>query len=160
MPEKSQPKGMDLDEKLVRRLADLLHEADLNEIEYESGGKRIRVSRGIAATASVAAPPASAAAPASQGATAQAPATGASSEAPPPGAVTSPMVATVYVAAEPGGSPFVQVGDTVKEGDTLLILEAMKVMNPLTAPRAGKITQIFVSDAQPVEYGEPLLVIE
>ncbi|MDX1709682.1 MAG: acetyl-CoA carboxylase biotin carboxyl carrier protein [Rhodovibrionaceae bacterium] len=158
MPEKSQTKGLDLDEKLVRRLADLLHEADLNEIEYESGGKRIRVARGAPAAAPAPAP--STPAPAASAATSPAPSPGTSSEPLPPGAVTSPMVATVYVAAEPGDAPFVQVGDTVKEGDTLLILEAMKVMNPLTAPRAGKITQIFVSDAQPVEYGEPLLVIE
>jgi acetyl-CoA carboxylase biotin carboxyl carrier protein len=155
MAEKSQSKGFDVDEKLVRRLADLLHESDLSEIEYESEGRRIRVSRSVTVTASAPAPGA-AATPAAPAPTTAAP----SSEAPPAGAVTSPMVATVYVAAEPGAAPFVQVGDSVKEGDTLLILEAMKVMNPLTAPRAGKITQIFVSDAQPVEYGEPLLVIE
>ncbi|MFQ5773939.1 MAG: acetyl-CoA carboxylase biotin carboxyl carrier protein [Kiloniellaceae bacterium] len=146
------------DDELIRRLAALLEETGLNEIEYEADGRRIRVGRGASpGPAAVASPPgATSAAPANG----PAPAAPASAEAIPPGAVTSPMVGTVYVAPEPGGTPFVRAGDLVREGQTLLIIEAMKVMNPLASPRAGKVTQILVSDGQPVEYGEPLVVIE
>jgi len=140
------------DDELIRRLAELLDETGLNEIEYEADGQRIRVGRGAGLGGD--ATPAAVAAPTPR------PAAGGGPEAAPPGAITSPMVGTAYVAAEPGATPFVKVGDRVGEGQTLLIIEAMKVMNPLASPRAGQVTRIFVRDGQPVEYGEPLLVVE
>ena len=145
---------LELDEELVRKLSGLLDETGLTEIEYEGGGHRIRVVRGgtvLAAAPAPAAPPQVAA---------PAPADGAPADAVPANAVTSPMVGTAYCAPEPGAPAFVSVGDTVKEGQTLLIIEAMKVMNQIPSPRAGKITQILIEDGQPVEYGEPLLIIE
>jgi len=144
----------EVNEELVRKLADLLQETGLNEIEYEVNNHRIRVAKSAGVTA-VAAPQAPLAVPCAP----QRPATG-GPEAIPSGAVTAPMVGTVYVASEPGSPPFVKVGDQVSEGQVLLIIEAMKVMNPLASPRAGTVKQIMVSDGQPVEYGEPLLVIE
>ncbi len=147
--------GVDAD--AVRELAGLLNETGLTEIEIEHNGARIRVSRQAGGAVMHAAAPVAHAAPA--------PAAAAHAEAlaapkgPPAGAVPSPMVGTVYVAPEPGKPPFVKVGDTVKEGDTLLIVEAMKTMNPIAAPRSGKITEICVNDAQPVEFGQTLLVI-
>jgi acetyl-CoA carboxylase biotin carboxyl carrier protein len=152
----------DLDEDLVKRLSSLLHETDLTEIEYESGGHRIRVARTIQQATTVQAPaPAQTAATSGAGQSAPPqPHPEASSDRVPPGAVTAPMVGTVYVAPEPGAAPYVQVGSQVGEGETLLIVEAMKVMNPLPAPRGGTVTRIMVSDGQPVEFGEPLLVIE
>ena len=146
------------DDELIRRLAALLQETGLSEIEYEANGRRIRVGRG--APSGTAAGPAPAAPATASEAPAPARSGAAETDLVPPGAVTSPMVGTVYVAGEPGAAPFVKVGDTVREGQTLLIIEAMKVMNPLASPRAGKITRILVSDGQPVEYGEPLLVID
>lgn len=143
----------DVDDALVRKLATLLGETGLTEIEYEAGEQRIRVSRGGGATLAVAAPaPAAAAAPV---AARPAPA----SEGPPPGAVTSPMVGTAYAAAEPGAAPFVKVGDKVAKGQTLLIIEAMKVMNPIPAPHGGTVQEILFGDARPVEYGEVLMVV-
>ena len=143
---------LELDEKLVRKLSELLDETGLTEIEYETGGHRIRVVRGGAAVqAPLPAAPVAAAAPAA----AEAPA-----EVIPANAVTAPMVGTAYVAPEPGAAPFVSVGDAVSEGQTLLIIEAMKVMNPIPSPKAGKVAQILFEDGQPVEYGEPLLVFE
>ncbi|HEY9539459.1 MAG TPA: acetyl-CoA carboxylase biotin carboxyl carrier protein [Kiloniellaceae bacterium] len=144
----------DVNEELVRKLADLLHETGLTEIEYEIDDHRIRVAK-TPAVASYAPAPAMPAAPCAP----QTPA-GSGPEAIPAGAVTAPMVGTVYVASEPGAPPFVKAGDEVHEGQVLLIIEAMKVMNPLAAPRAGTVKQILVTDGQPVEYGEPLLVIE
>jgi len=146
------------DDDLIRRLAALLEETGLSEIEYEAEGKRIRVGRGgrpVAAGPAVAAP--GALPGALPGAPPDAPL---DAEAVPAGAVISPMVGTVYLAAEPGAPPLVKVGDQVTEGQTLLIIEAMKVMNPLAAPHAGTVTQILVSDGQPVEFGEPLLIID
>lgn len=148
----------DLDEDLVKRLSSLLHETDLTEIEYESGSQRIRVARTVQQTATVQASAAPAAQPAQS--TPPEPHPEASSDRVPAGAVTAPMVGTVYTAPEPGAAPYVQVGDTVGEGDTLLIVEAMKVMNPLPAPRGGTVTRIMITDGQPVEFGEPLMVIE
>jgi len=142
----------EVNEELVRKLADLLQETGLNEIEYEVNNHRIRVAKNAGVT-TVAAPVASAA-PAAPAAPAGGP------EAIPAGAITAPMVGTVYVAGEPGAPPFVKVGDAIREGQTLLIIEAMKVMNPLVSPRAGTVKQIMISDGQPVEYGEPLIVIE
>lgn len=146
----------EVNEELVRKLADLLQETGLSEIEYEVNNHRIRVAKAAAVT-SYAAPPVVPATPCAP----HKPATpGGGPEAIPAGAVTAPMVGTVYVAGEPGAPPFVKVGDEVREGQTLLIIEAMKVMNPLAAPRAGTIKEILISDGQPVEYGEPLMVIE
>jgi acetyl-CoA carboxylase biotin carboxyl carrier protein len=147
---------LELDEELVRKLSGLLEETGLTEIEYEGGGHRIRVVRGVPALAAAPAP----AAPPPAAATGAAPAEAAPADAVPANAVTSPMVGTAYTASEPGAPPFASVGDTVKEGQTLLIIEAMKVMNQIPSPRAGKVTQILVEDGQPVEYGEPLLIIE
>ena len=145
---------LDIDEKLLRKLAEILTETGLTEIEYEAGDQRVRVARGGIATAAHHAPAAHAPAAATPAA---APA-GKPGDA--PGTVKSPMVGTVYVASEPSKPPFVKVGDKVREGQTLLIIEAMKVMNSLPSPRAGTVTAVMVSDGQPVEYGEPLLVIE
>ena len=144
-----------VDAELVRKLAALLDETGLSELEYATNSLRVRVAKnhggGGVQIAPSAAPAAAVAAPETRGA------------APVdehPGAVTSPMVGTAYVAPEPGAPAFVKVGDAVRQGQTLLIIEAMKVMNPLPAPRAGTVTEIFVRDSQPVEYGEVLLVIE
>ena len=140
-----------IDPELIRALAKLLEETGLGEIEFAEGDRRIRVARPVAAAATTVITPA--AAPAAS------PAAGAAADTP-ANAVTSPMVGTVYLAAEPGAPSFVKVGDRVREGQTLLIIEAMKVMNPIRAPRAGAVTRILVTNGAPVEYGEPLLVIE
>jgi acetyl-CoA carboxylase biotin carboxyl carrier protein len=148
---------MRVDTDLVKRLAEMLDENDLSEIEVEDNGRRIVVKRKL--SAAVAAPAAAAAAPAA----APAPAPAAPAEqnaASHPGAVKSPMVGTVFLSGEPGAAPFVSVGARVSEGDTLLIIEAMKVMNPIAAPRSGVVRQILVQDAQPVEYEQPLAIIE
>jgi acetyl-CoA carboxylase biotin carboxyl carrier protein len=142
----------DVDDALVRKLAALLTDTGLTEIEYEAGEQRIRVSRG--GTTIVAAAPAG---PAAGAAMAAAPA--AAPEGPPAGAVTSPMVGTAYAATEPGATPFVKVGDKVSKGQTLLIIEAMKVMNPIPAPHGGTVLNILFGDGRPVEYGEVLLVV-
>jgi acetyl-CoA carboxylase biotin carboxyl carrier protein len=139
-----------IDPELIRALAKLLEETGLGEIEFAEGDRRIRVARPVAAAAATVIAPA-----ATVAASAAAPAGGV-----PANAVTSPMVGTVYLAAEPGAPSFVKVGDQVREGQTLLIIEAMKVMNPIRAPRAGTVTQILVTNGAPVEYGEPLLVVE
>lgn len=146
--------SFDIDGDLVRKLADLLQETGLSEIEFQEGEKRIRVTRPTAPAAALAIPAAPLPAPAVQAAAA-APKTAAS-----PGAVSSPMVGTAYMAAEPGAAPFVRVGDVVKAGQTVMIIEAMKVMNPIKAPKGGVVTEIMVSDAQPVEYGEVLMIID
>lgn len=150
------------DKGLIRDLANILNDTDLTEIEIEQDDLRIRVSRTIQAPQYI-----QAAAPAPQlyaapAAAPAAPVTGAAVE---PAkdrskAVTAPMVGTVYLSPAPGARPFIEVGATVKEGQTLLIIEAMKTMNQIPAPRSGKVTEIIVNDAQPVEYGEPLVVIE
>ena len=149
--------GMNVDIKLVRELAELLAETGLTEIEVEDDDRKIRVARGaVAVAAPVAmAAPAPAAAPAAPAA-APAPAEAAADVA---GAQKSPMVGTVYLSSEPGAAPFVSVGSTVKEGDTLVIIEAMKVMNPIAAEKAGTIKAILVENAQPVEFDQPLVVI-
>jgi acetyl-CoA carboxylase biotin carboxyl carrier protein len=141
----------------VRKLAVLLEETGLTELEFEAGQQRIRVTRGGTVSAAMNnAAPALAIAPA-PAASSSAPM---AAETPPQNAILSPMVGTVYVAPEPGAAPFVSAGAKVAKGDTLLIIEAMKVMNPLHAARAGTVTQIFVSDGMPVEFGQPLLVVE
>jgi acetyl-CoA carboxylase biotin carboxyl carrier protein len=150
---------LSVDEDLVRHLARLLEETGLTELEYDTGKVRVRVSRGGGAQMVVSAPVVTTAS--SGPITALPTATpSAESAAAHPGAVTAPMVGTVYVAAEPGAAAFVKVGDRVNEGDVLFIIEAMKTMNPIRAPRAGSVTQIFAANAQPVEYGEVLLILE
>lgn len=151
--------GMTIDEKLVRQLADILAETGLTEIEVEEGDRRVRVSRG--ATAAPAAPVV-AAAPVAAAAPAPAPAPAAAAEAPAAdtaNALKSPMVGTVYLAPEPGAADFVKVGDQVKPGDTVLIVEAMKVMNPIAATTAGTVKAILVDNGQPIEFDQPLIVI-
>lgn len=148
------------DTGLIRELAAILREADLGEIEIRQGEMSIRVCKPetnvtVAAPAYAAAP---ATAPAQAAAAGAAPAKAAAGSH--PGTVKSPMVGTVYLAPEAGAAAFIKVGDSVAEGQTLVLVEAMKTFNPVTAPKAGKITQIFVSNEQPVEYGEPLVVIE
>lgn len=139
----------DVDDALVRKLAKLLQETGLTEIEYENNGQRIRVNSSVsAAVAPVAVAAPAAAAPAA-----------AKSDAPAAGTLSSPMVGTAYMAPEPGANPFVKVGDRVSKGQTVLIIEAMKVMNPIQAPAAGTVTAVYIQDGQPVEFGEPLLVI-
>ncbi|MEC7163984.1 MAG: acetyl-CoA carboxylase biotin carboxyl carrier protein [Pseudomonadota bacterium] len=157
------------DSQVIKDLAELLNATGLTEIEIESGGMRIKVARsgGQATTASVPAPPpvetpvaAPAEAQATTGATASSEPAPAEDPATHPGAVKSPMVGTAYLSPEPDAAAFIKVGDTVSEGQTLLIVEAMKTMNPITAPRAGKITQIIVQNEQPVEFDQPLVIIE
>ena len=149
------------DTVVVKALADILDEAGLAELEYETADLSVRLSRvsGAAPVAPVAAVAAAAAAPATAPA-APAAAADSADAASHPGAVTSPMVGTVYVAPEPDAPSFIEVGGTVKKGQTLLIVEAMKVMNPITAPADGTVKQIFIQNAQPVEFGEVLVVIE
>ena len=144
-----------IDATAIRELAQLLTETGLSEIEVEQAGQRLRVVRQIAPavhaqSVTVAAAPVATGAP---------PAPATREVAHLAGTVTSPMVGTVYVAPEPGKPPFVKLGDAVQEGDTLLIVEAMKTMNPILAPRAGSIQEICVHDAQPVEFGQALIVI-
>ena len=163
--------GMKVDTALVRELAELLNEVGLTEIEVEDGGRKIRVMRGGAAT-TVAAVPLAAPAPAgsappvsaqqSAGVDTAAVAPAPSPELAPPASaniVNSPMVGTVYLHPEPGADPFIRKGDRVKAGDTLLIVEAMKVMNPIVAPSDGMIADILVENAQPIEFDQPLIVL-
>ena len=144
-----------IDQDLIRELARLLEETGLTEIEIESAGLRVRVGRAaaVAAVAAQVAPPAPAAPP-------PGPAAASADLAKHPGAVTSPMVGTAYVGPEPGAPRFVEIGSKVVAGDTLLIIEAMKTMNQIPAPRSGTVTEILIEDGQPVEFGEPLLIIE
>lgn len=145
-----------LDEEALRRLASILEDTGLTEIEVEAGDHRMRVAKtpvaaqqAMPASIPIAAPaaPAAAAAPGSDLAENEF-------------AVTSPMVGTAYMAPEPGAKPFVQPGDSVSEGQTLMIIEAMKVMNALPAPRAGRVVRVLIQDGEPVEFGEPLLILE
>lgn len=152
-----------IDARLVRKLADILTDTGLSEIEVEHGGLKIRVAKTLTAAPVHYAPAPQAAAPAPVAAPAAASVSEAPAAAPARKAgdtVNSPMVGTVYLQSQPDAPPFVKVGDTVTAGQTLLIVEAMKTMNPIPAPKAGKVVEILVSDAQPVEFGEPLVVIE
>ncbi|WP_321446697.1 acetyl-CoA carboxylase biotin carboxyl carrier protein [uncultured Cohaesibacter sp.] len=150
-----------LDPDFIRQLAELVKSQDLTEIEIEQEDLRIRVAREIVVQQAIAAPQAAAplAAPAA-GAPAPAAAANAEADANLANAVRSPMVGTAYLSPEPGSAPFVSVGDQVSLGDTLMIVEAMKTMNQIPATKAGKITAILVEDAQPVEFDEPLVIIE
>ena len=140
----------DIDEALIRKLAGLLKETGLTEIEFETDDARIRVNAGGTAPV-IAAAPAAAVAPVAAAAGA--------ADAPAAGSISSPMVGTAYLSPEPNAAAFVKVGDRVAKGQTILIIEAMKVMNPIPAPHAGTVTQILVQDGQPVEFGEPLMVV-
>ncbi|WP_433911067.1 acetyl-CoA carboxylase biotin carboxyl carrier protein [Sphingomonas yabuuchiae] len=160
MTEKTE-QAMKVDVDLVRQLAELLDATALTEIEVEHGDRKIRVAR----KAAPAAPMAYAAAPAAAAPVAAAPvAAAAPAEAAAPAvsanAVKSPMVGTVYLSAEPGAKPFASIGQKVAAGDTLLIVEAMKVMNPITATQAGTVTAVLVENGQPVEFDQPLVVVE
>jgi acetyl-CoA carboxylase biotin carboxyl carrier protein len=149
---------MQVDAGLVRQLAELLDDTRLTEIEVQDGDRRIRVVRNVAIpTHAVPAP--LAAAPVAAAAPAAAP-SAAAHAGDHPGTIKSPMVGTAYLSASPGAKAFVAVGDTVAAGDTLLIVEAMKVMNPITSPRAGKVTQLMVDNGQPVEFDQPLAIVE
>lgn len=143
-----------IDAKAIRELANLLTETGLTEIEIEQGGQRVRIARGgmPVMTHAVTAPVAATAIPAAEAGAAK-------KDGHAAGAVTSPMVGTAYLSPEPGKPPFVKSGDRVKEGDTLLIVEAMKTMNPILAPRSGTISEICIHDAQPVEFGQALLIL-
>jgi acetyl-CoA carboxylase biotin carboxyl carrier protein len=149
-----------IDPALIRQLAELLEETGLTEIEFERDGMRVRVARSVAhvPAAPAAMPLAAAAAPAPIASTAVGGA--AIDPAKHPGLVSSPMVGTAYVGPSPGARPYVKVGSRVATGDTLLIIEAMKTMNQIPAPRSGTVVQILIEDGQPVEFGEPLMIIE
>lgn len=154
-----------IDSKLVRELADILKDTELTEIEVEKGELKIRVAREIQAAPAVyaAAPAAAPAAPAAPAPVAAAPSAAPETKASPAAsdadAVTSPMVGTAYLRPSPEADQFKKVGDKVKEGDTILLVEAMKTFNPINAPKSGTLTKLHVDDAQPIEYGEPLFVI-
>ena len=143
---------IDVDPDLIRRLAELLNETGLAELEVSSGEQRVRVRRSEPASDGGAVSQGAAASPAPASGNGQANGT-------PAGAVSSPMVGIVYLSPEPSAAHFISVGDKVQAGQTLMIVEAMKVMNPIPAPRAGTVTRILVRDRQPVEFGEPLLII-
>lgn len=169
MADETPKAGMQVDTSLVRQLAELLDETRLTEIEVQDGERRIRVTRQVPVTMAAPAAPIVAGAPLAAAAAAPTiplpDASGAAAAAVEdykahPGTVRSPMVGTVYLAGEPGAAPFVTEGATVKQGDTLLIVEAMKVMNPITAPKAGRVARVLVANEQPVEFDQPLVVIE
>ncbi|MEQ8344949.1 MAG: acetyl-CoA carboxylase biotin carboxyl carrier protein [Sneathiellaceae bacterium] len=153
---------LSIDPVLIREIADILHEKDLAEIEWSEEGVQMRIARNMPAPAAhYPAPPAAALAPArGPDSGGLAPAAGAGEPESHPGAVKSPMVGTAYIAPEPGAPPYVQVGEEVSQGQTLLIVEAMKTMNPIPAPRSGRVVQVLVGNEQPVEFGEVLMVIE
>jgi acetyl-CoA carboxylase biotin carboxyl carrier protein len=151
--------AMQIDAGLVRQLAEMLDETRLTEIEVQDGDRRIRVARTVTMTAAPSVAMAAApTAPAAAAPVAAAPALAAPTDH--PGLVKSPMVGTVYLAAEPGAAPFIAPGKQIAAGDTLLIVEAMKVMNPIIATKAGKVTQVLVENGQPVEFDQPLVIVE
>lgn len=146
----------DFEKQIIRDLAELLNETGLSEIEIERSGLKIRVAR----NASISAIAPAAASPATTKSTSSTAIDPTQDLASHPNAVTSPMVGTVYHAPEPGAKKFIEVGDTVKEGDTLLIIEAMKTMNHIPSPKSGTVMAVLVDNAQPVEFGEPLVIVE
>ena len=158
MTAKDEAEKPSAEQKMIRELAQLLNDTGLTEIEIEKSGLKIRVARSVTISAQ-AQPAVSYAAP--QGAAAAAaPAASAGDPAKHPGAVKSPMVGTAYRSPEPNSPPFVEVGKRVQQGETLLIIEAMKTMNQIPAPRSGTVTSVLVENGQPVEFGEPLVIIE
>jgi acetyl-CoA carboxylase biotin carboxyl carrier protein len=156
-PRAAAEQTMRVDTALVRELAELLSANELNEIEVEDGGRRIKVRRDSAPAAGFVPAATAAPAPAASAAVAAPPA---AEPTAPVDAIKSPMVGTAYLAPEPGAKPFISPGQAVKQGDTLLVIEAMKVMNPITAPKAGTVRQLLIGDAQPVEFDQPLVVID
>ena len=160
MADSKEQQAMRVDTALVKELAELLSANELTEIEVEDGDRKIKVKREAAPVMAYAPAPAVAASPAPTAPAAAPVSDTAAPSAAPVDAVKSPMVGTAYLSSEPGAKPFIAVGASVKQGDTLLIIEAMKVMNPIQAPKAGKVTQILVGDSQPVEFDQPLVVIE
>jgi acetyl-CoA carboxylase biotin carboxyl carrier protein len=159
MAEPGKSSSMRIDSALVRELAELLSSNDLNEIEVEDGERKIKVRRDAPQAFVAAAPQAMAAAPSAAPAASAAGPQAAPEQDVGGEAVKSPMVGTAFLSPEPGAKPFVSVGDTVKAGDTLLIVEAMKVMNPITSPKTGTVKAVNVSDGQPVEFDQPLVVL-
>ena len=157
MADQKGQQAMRVDTALIKELAELLSANELTEIEVEDGDRKIKVKREGGPAIAYAPAPAASAPVAAAPTAAQAEAAPAAA---PVDAVKSPMVGTAYLSAEPGAKPFIAPGQSVKAGDTLLIIEAMKVMNPITAPKAGKVAQILIGDAQPVEFDQPLVVIE
>ena len=153
-------KNMHVDIELVRQLAAVLDETNLTEIEVEDGDRKVRVARKVSAAPVAYAAPAVAAAPLAAAAPASMPSDPASITPAHENAVKSPMVGTAYLAAEPGAKPFIAVGAQVKAGDTLVIVEAMKVMNPIAAPHGGTVKAILIENGQPVEFDQPLVVVE
>ena len=151
---------LNIDKKAIRDLAEIMNETGLGEIEIENGDHRLRVSRGSSAAAPEAVQAVMPAAPAPVADPALAAAAPAADVSSHPGAVKSPMVGTVYLSPEPGAAPFVRPGDTVSQGQTLLIVEAMKTMNPIAAPKAGKVVELLVDNEEPIEFGQPLAIIE
>jgi acetyl-CoA carboxylase biotin carboxyl carrier protein len=159
MAKDDKPRGSE--HALIRDLAELLNDTGLTEIELERDGLKIRVAKQISMTAAIAAPASYAAPMALSGAATSAPAAKAATDpASHPGAVKSPMVGTCYRAPEPGAANFIDIGTRVAQGQTLLIIEAMKTMNHIPAPRSGTVTAILVDNSSPVEFGEPLVIIE
>jgi acetyl-CoA carboxylase biotin carboxyl carrier protein len=152
--------AMQVDPALVRQLAELLDETHLTEIEVQDGDRRIRVARKAAAVQGATHYAPAPAAPAAPAAIAAVPTPPVVDPANHPGTVKSPMVGTAYLSAQPGAKPFAAVGQTVAAGDTLLIVEAMKVMNPIVSPRAGTVTALMVDNGQPVEFDQPLAIVE
>ncbi|MBO6826791.1 MAG: acetyl-CoA carboxylase biotin carboxyl carrier protein [Sneathiella sp.] len=153
---------LDIDGKIIRELAEIMNDTGLGEIEVENGDHRLRVSKGSTGVtttiaAAPAAPVAAAPAPVAAAPAAEAAPLDASSH---PGAIKSPMVGTAYLAPEPGAANFISVGDSVAQGQTVLIVEAMKTMNPIAAPKGGKVVDILVANEEPVEFGQPLVIIE
>ena len=156
MTAKDQGENASAEQQLIRELAELLNKTGLSEIEIEKSGLKVRVARTVTVQAAVAAPVAAAASATSAAAAKPA----GTDPAKHPGAVKSPMVGTCYRSPEPSAPAFIDVGTRVSQGDTLLIIEAMKTMNQIPAPHAGKVTAILVENGQPVEFGEPLVIIE
>lgn len=149
-----------IDKEAIRELAEIMNETGIGEVEVESGDNRLRVSMtGSSIAQQFVAAPAPAALPAAS-APAEAPAPAPADSLQHPGAVKSPMVGTIYLSPEPGAVNFISVGDNVSQGQTLLIVEAMKTMNPIPAPKGGKVVQILVDNEEPVEFGQPLVIIE
>lgn len=148
---------LDIDKDIIRDLAEIMNETGLGEIEVENGNHRLRISRGSSNVTTVAAAPVAVSAPVAAVVEAAPAAPEAQNH---PGAVKSPMVGTAYLSPEPDAAVFINVGDTISQGQTLLIVEAMKTMNPIAAPKGGKIVEILVDDATPVEFGQPLVIIE
>jgi len=157
MTAKDQGESSGAEQKLIRELAELLNDTGLSEIEIEKSGLKIRVARTLNIQSAVAAPAPTPGAPVAGAPAAKG---GATDPAKHPGVVKSPMVGTAYRSAEPSAPPFIELGSRVSQGDTLLIIEAMKTMNQIPAPHSGKVTTILIENGQPVEFGEPLVIIE